>query len=89
MKRLLASLLSLGMVVAAPALASSAGDLSACAKAQEDRKFDDGIALCTRALGAGNLSPSDQAFLYARRGQMNRALRKFDDASRTFRKSSV
>ena len=54
--------LSVGFVIAAPAFASSAGDLSACSKAQQDRKFDDGVALCTRALGAGNLTPSDQAF---------------------------
>ena len=73
------------MVLVSPsAIAGSVNDLSACANAQEQKKFEEGIEFCTRALNAPRVNASDQAYAYQRRARIFFAQRKYDEAIADF-----
>ena len=76
----LAVVLVLGAGISPPSWAGSVSDLSACASAQEQRKLEEGIEFCTRALAARSINASDRAFALQRRAVMFMALRRFDEA---------
>ena len=76
--------LMLSAGISTTAIAGSANDLSACANAQQQKKYDEGIETCTRALAARGINPSDQAFALQRRARLFAALRKFDEAIADF-----
>jgi hypothetical protein len=81
MKRFLSALVFVVIAVAsAEAIAGSANDMSVCGDAQQEKKFEEGIEACTRALNARGINASDQAFAYQRRGSTFFALRKYDEA---------
>ena len=83
-RRGVAVALVVGAGLSTAVLAGSVSDLSACGRAQEQKKFDEGIDLCTRALAARGINASDQAFALQRRGRIFFAQRKYDEAIADF-----
>jgi len=72
------------LLVTGSAAAAAPSDFSACSKAYQERKFDDAIALCNRALNARGVDDSDRAFVLRMRGAIYRQMRKLDDAIADF-----
>jgi tetratricopeptide (TPR) repeat protein len=71
-------------LISVASIAGSVNDLSACGNAQQQKRYEEGIEACTRALNARGINASDQAFTYQRRGRMYFAQRKYDEAIADF-----